>query len=116
MEVKRDAERPVSQTQSPEEVRYRHTADAVLRIYRGEGIQAFYRGLIPSLVGVSHVAVQFPLYEELKLSLGMYAPEYHGQILTTGWVSWYGSQRNARTSKYPNSRPSPSLSALQYPK
>lgn len=56
-------------TQPPEEVRYRNTLDAFLRIYRGEGIYAFYRGLIPSLVGVSHVAVQFPLYEELKVSL-----------------------------------------------
>jgi solute carrier family 25 folate transporter 32 len=59
-----------AKTQPPEEVRYRHTLDAFLRIYRGEGIYAFYRGLIPSLVGVSHVAVQFPLYEELKVSLG----------------------------------------------
>lgn len=33
-------------------------------------MHAFYRGLIPSLLGVSHVAVQFPLYEELKLALG----------------------------------------------
>ena len=57
-------------TQPPEEVRYGNTLDAFLRIYRGEGIYAFYRGLIPSLVGVSHVAVQFPLYEELKVSLG----------------------------------------------
>jgi solute carrier family 25 folate transporter 32 len=57
-------------TQPPEEVRYRNTLDAFLRIYRGEGIYAFYRGLIPSLVGVSHVAVQFPLYEELKVSFG----------------------------------------------
>ncbi|KAJ6512068.1 mitochondrial NAD transporter [Mycena polygramma] len=54
-------------TQSRTEVRYRHTLDAALTIYRSEGASAFYRGLVPSLLGISHVAVQFPLYEQLKL-------------------------------------------------
>jgi len=54
-------------TQSVEEVKYRHTFDAALTIYRTEGIRAFYRGLFPSLLGILHVAVQFPLYEHLKL-------------------------------------------------
>ncbi|KAF9005394.1 mitochondrial NAD transporter [Cyathus striatus] len=54
-------------TQSRDEVRYRHTLDAALTIYRTEGIKAFYRGLLPSLLGILHVAVQFPLYEELKV-------------------------------------------------
>ena len=55
------------QTQSRDEVRYRHTLDAALTIYRSEGIRAFYRGLLPSLLGIIHVAVQFPLYEKLKM-------------------------------------------------
>ncbi|KAG1765957.1 mitochondrial carrier domain-containing protein [Suillus occidentalis] len=54
-------------TQSRREVRYRHTYDAALAIYRTEGIRAFYRGLLPSLLGITHVAVQFPLYEKLKM-------------------------------------------------
>lgn len=45
---------------------YRHTGDAFLQIYRTEGWRGFYRGLLPSLFGVSHVAVQFPLYENFK--------------------------------------------------
>ncbi|KAG8884372.1 hypothetical protein FRB97_004381 [Tulasnella sp. 331] len=53
-------------TQHPSEVRFRHTIDAFRVIYHDDGIRAFYRGLIPSLLGVSHVAVQFPLYEYLK--------------------------------------------------
>ncbi|KAI0036471.1 mitochondrial carrier domain-containing protein [Vararia minispora EC-137] len=53
-------------TQSHHEPRYRHSLDAALTIYRTEGIAAFYRGLLPSLLGIAHVAVQFPLYEKLK--------------------------------------------------
>jgi len=53
-------------TQPSNEPRYRHTLDAFITIYRRDGIRTFYRGLVPSLLGVSHVAVQFPLYEELK--------------------------------------------------
>lgn len=37
-----------------------------MRIYREEGPKAFYRGMLPSLFGVAHVAVQFPLYEQFK--------------------------------------------------
>lgn len=54
-------------TQPPLEKRYKHTLDAALTIYRSEGIGAFYRGLFPSLLGITHVAVQFPLYEQLKI-------------------------------------------------
>jgi len=54
-------------TQMKGEVRYRHTLDAALTIWRTEGPRAFYRGLVPSLLGILHVAVQFPLYEQLKV-------------------------------------------------
>jgi len=36
------------------------------QIYKNEGIRAFYKGLNASFLGLSHVAVQFPLYERLK--------------------------------------------------
>lgn len=57
----------IMQTQSWDEVPYRHTLDAALTIWRTEGPSAFYRGLLPSLLGILHVAVQFPLYEQLKI-------------------------------------------------
>ncbi|CAE6439050.1 unnamed protein product [Rhizoctonia solani] len=53
-------------TQPQDESQYRHTWDAFRTIYRSEGWRAFYRGLFPSLLGITHVAVQFPLYEQLK--------------------------------------------------
>lgn len=49
--------------------RYRNTFDAISKVIRTEGIQALYRGLGPSMVGLVHVAIQFPLYEKLKKEL-----------------------------------------------
>lgn len=59
--------------------RYKHTLDAMQTIYRTEGLRAFYKGIIPSLMGVSHVAVQFPLYEQAKL----WASELHVELAFT---------------------------------
>lgn len=63
----------VAQTQSREEQRYKHTLDAAITIYRTEGWRAFFRGLFPSLLGITHVAVQFPLYEFLKSHFSTHA-------------------------------------------
>jgi solute carrier family 25 folate transporter 32 len=49
--------------------RYTSSFHAIRSIYHEEGIQAFYRGLAPSLVGLIHVGIQFPLYEYLKKQL-----------------------------------------------
>ncbi|PVU89176.1 hypothetical protein BB561_005503 [Smittium simulii] len=46
--------------------KYSNIRDALKTIFRDEGIKGFYKGLGISLVGVFHVAVQFPLYEKLK--------------------------------------------------
>jgi solute carrier family 25 folate transporter 32 len=45
---------------------YVNTLDAARKMYRAEGIGAFYSGLAPALLGLTHVAIQFPLYEYFK--------------------------------------------------
>lgn len=46
---------------------YHNTLDAAMKMYRSEGLRCFYSGLTPALIGLSHVAVQFPLYEIFKV-------------------------------------------------
>ncbi|KAI8911770.1 mitochondrial carrier domain-containing protein [Gorgonomyces haynaldii] len=45
---------------------YRSTLDGLVTLARKEGVQALYKGIGPTLLGVSHVAIQFPLYEQFK--------------------------------------------------
>lgn len=45
---------------------YEGTLDAARKMYATEGIGAFYSGIGAALVGLSHVAIQFPLYEYFK--------------------------------------------------
>ena len=42
------------------------TVDGIRQILRTEGVRGFWSGLTPSLIGVSHGAMQFMFYEELK--------------------------------------------------
>ena len=46
---------------------YSSILDGSRHIYQGEGLRGFYRGLTPSLLGVSHGALQFMIYEKLKI-------------------------------------------------
>lgn len=45
---------------------YRSITHGGRQIYRVDGLKGFYRGLVPSLFGVSHGALQFMAYEQLK--------------------------------------------------
>ncbi|KAF9355822.1 hypothetical protein BGX26_006070 [Mortierella sp. AD094] len=49
--------------------RYNNTLHAFTTIYRVEGLRGFYKGLGSSLMGITHVALQFPLYEKLRFWL-----------------------------------------------
>jgi solute carrier family 25 (mitochondrial folate transporter), member 32 len=42
------------------------TWPALKKLWRKEGIRGIYSGLGPSLLGVTHVAINFPIYEKLK--------------------------------------------------
>ena len=45
---------------------YRGMGQGISSVVQKEGIRGLYRGLLPSLFGVSHGAVQFAAYEQLK--------------------------------------------------
>ena len=45
---------------------YSSVLDGTRQIYKSEGLVGFYRGLVPSLIGVSHGAAYFAVYEPLK--------------------------------------------------
>lgn len=51
---------------------YKGTFSTLVKIYRTEGIASLYRGLTASILGLSHVMIQFPLYEYLKLEVPRY--------------------------------------------
>lgn len=50
----------------PSRKQYKGMMDALVKIYRHEGIPGLYRGFVPGLVGTSHAALQFMTYEGLK--------------------------------------------------
>lgn len=66
---------------------YRSTLDAAKKMYTSEGLASFYSGLSPALLGLTHVAVQFPTYEYLKTKFtgqGMGEAPAHGE--SAHWV------------------------------
>lgn len=46
--------------------RYSGMMDALRKVYHFEGVRGLYRGFVPGIFGVSHGALQFMAYEELK--------------------------------------------------
>ena len=46
--------------------------DALVKTYRFEGIRGLYKGFLPGVLGVSHGALQFMAYEEMKNSFNNY--------------------------------------------
>ncbi|RZC33516.1 Mito carr domain containing protein [Asbolus verrucosus] len=57
---------------SSSQEQYKGMIDALVKIYRYDGIKGYYKGLVPGIFGVSHGAVQFMVYEELKNAYNKY--------------------------------------------
>ncbi|KAK7461636.1 hypothetical protein BaRGS_00033109 [Batillaria attramentaria] len=51
---------------------YRGMGDALVKIYRSEGVRGLYKGFVPGILGISHGALQFMAYEELKTLYNQY--------------------------------------------
>ncbi|XP_063220382.1 solute carrier family 25 member 32 [Bacillus rossius redtenbacheri] len=52
--------------------RYAGMMDALQKIYTHEGIRGLYKGFVPGIFGVSHGALQFMTYEEMKNRYNQY--------------------------------------------
>jgi solute carrier family 25 (mitochondrial folate transporter), member 32 len=68
---------------------YTSTLDAARKMYTTEGVLSFYSGLAPALLGLTHVAVQFPAYEWLRTK---FTGEGMGQLGEDGDTKshWFG--------------------------
>ncbi|KAK6167387.1 hypothetical protein SNE40_021426 [Patella caerulea] len=53
---------------------YKGMSDALIKIYSTEGVRGLYKGFVPGVFGISHGALQFMAYEEMK--------------------TWYNNRRN----------------------
>ncbi|BCS00808.1 putative mitochondrial carrier protein [Aspergillus luchuensis] len=85
---------------------YKNTWDAARKMYRSEGIRSFYSGLTPALLGLAHVAIQFPLYEYLKMAFTGYSIGEHPDTGSSHWVgitsATFLSKVCASTATYPH--------------
>jgi len=67
--------------------------ETISDLYRRGGVMVFWRGLTASLLGLSHVAVQFPVYEYLKENTSRFREESTSGGLGKGGVK-LGAQGN----------------------
>ncbi|KAL4798831.1 mitochondrial carrier domain-containing protein [Aspergillus venezuelensis] len=85
---------------------YSGTWDAARKMYKTEGLLSFYSGLTPALLGLAHVAIQFPLYEYLKMAFTGYSIGEHPDNGNSHWAgiscATFLSKVCASTVTYPH--------------
>lgn len=80
---------------------YTGTVDAFRTMYREEGFRVFYLGLTPSLFGLLHVGIHFPVYEKLKRVLHTEQEDQDGKLWRLIVASSF-SKMVASTITYPH--------------
>lgn len=85
---------------------YHNTLDAARKMYSSEGVRAFYSGLTPALLGLAHVAIQFPLYEYFRTAFTGFGMGEHPDEGQTHWLgvsaATFFSKICASTATYPH--------------
>lgn len=86
---------------------YKSTWDAAKQMYRAEGVRSFYSGLTPAMLGLTHVAIQFPLYEFFKMhftgyGIGEHPAEDHSSTWLGITAATFLSKICASTATYPH--------------
>ncbi|XP_063232729.1 solute carrier family 25 member 32-like [Bacillus rossius redtenbacheri] len=62
----------VNASKLPDAKQYNGMVDALYKIYVHEGFRGLYKGFVPGIFGVSHGALQFMAYEEMKNRYNQY--------------------------------------------
>lgn len=84
-----------------ESVRGMSTLQVLRHIVKNEGLIALYKGLTASFLGLSHVAIQFPLYEKLKKLARQRNPSGREGVSDL-LIASIGSKAVASTATYPH--------------
>lgn len=85
---------------SPSMVLYDGMFDAMRKIYRAEGMKAFYKGLVPGIFGTCHGTIQFVSYEQMK---DLYSRTFHTSQFSTPMILTFSalSKLIAASTTYP---------------
>ncbi|CAO1315416.1 unnamed protein product [Diamesa hyperborea] len=83
--------------------RYRGMIDGLMKIYKTEGVRGLYSGFVPGMLGVSHGALQFMTYEEMKNAYNEYRKlPIDTKLSTTEYLSFAAiSKLIAAAATYP---------------
>lgn len=85
---------------SKTDTQYKNMFDCIRRIYKLDGIKAFYRGLIPGIFGTVHGTIQFVSYEQMK---DFYSRTFHTTQFSTPMILTFSalSKLIAISTTYP---------------